>query len=514
MTESGRTEYSARNTSITLVAQMIAIIMGYVTRMVFTRTLSESYVGINSLFTDILNVLALTELGIGTAISFALYKSIAEGDIERQKSLMRLFQRIYRLVALAVAMAGMLVVPFLGYLIGDAGDVDHVFLIYLLYLVSSVISYLFAYKRMLIDAHQRSYISTLYFTFYLVIQYILQIIILITTRSLISVLIVHLLCTLGNNIFLSRKADALYPYLRDKAVEPLPAEERQGIIKNIRAMMMHKFGDVVVNNTDNLLLAGMVGIVSVAKYSNYYLIIGSIRQLLDQTFRGITASVGNLGATEKNWERVRTIFEVSFFAGQWMYGFASICLFQLLNQFISISFGKNYVFSTPLVFVLCMNFFVTGMRQAVLIFRDSLGLFRYDRYKSLVEALVNLVVSVLLVLRFGVIGVFFGTFIGTMLISFWVEPYVLYKKEFHCPIAPYFGHYAVYSAVVFTVGAITHAVCKLVCGEGFGAFITKFLICVSLPNLLFLLCYHRTREFRFLWQKLTLLLKRKRGDAQ
>ena len=512
MTEKSRTEYSARNTSIAMLSMIVAIFMGYVTRMVFTRTLSESYAGINGLFTDILNVLALSELGIGTAISYALYKPIAEQDIERQKSVMRLFRKMYRIVALLVATAGLLVVPFLGVLVHDAYDVDHIPLIYLLYLTNSVLSYLFVYKKTLVDAHQLGYIGVLYYTVFIVIQYILQIVALLTTHNFILFLLICLFCTLANNLCVARKADALYPFLREKEVEPLPREEKQGIVKNIRAMLMHKIGNVVVNNTDNLLLSSMVGIVSAGKYSNYYLIIGSVRQILDQVFKGITASVGNLGVTA-NRERVKRIFEASFFVGQWMYGFASICMFQLLNWFVAVSFGENYVFPTPVVFVLCLNFFVTGMRQTTLVFRDSMGLFWFDRYKSLAEAVINLAVSILLTLQFGIVGVFLGTFISTMLTSFWIEPYVLYQKKLKISIVPYFLHYAVYSAIVVAAGILTHIVCSWVRGDGAPAFFAELLICITLPNLLFLLCYHRTHEFRFLWQKLMKLLRRKR-DAE
>lgn len=512
MTEKSRTEYSARNTTIAMVSRIIAIVMGYLARVVFTHTLSESYVGINGLFTDILNVLALSELGIGTAITYALYRPVAEKDIERQKSVMKLYQGLYRLVALLIAAAGLLVVPFLGYFVHDAYDVDHILLIYLLYLANSVLSYLFVYKKTLVDAHQLNYIGVLYHTVFLVIQYVFQMVLLAATRNFILYLLTYLLCTAANNICIARKADSLYPYLRDENIEPLPREEKKKLIKNIKAMLLHKIGAVVVNNTDNLLLSVMVGIISVGKYANYYLVIGSVRQVLDQAFQGITASVGNLGVTE-NRERVRTIFESSFFVGQWMYGFASICLFQLLNQFVAVSFGEKYVFPSTLVFVLCLNFFVTGMRQAALIFRDSLGLFWFDRYKPLAEAAVNLTASIFLTLRFGIIGVFLGTFISTMFTSFWIEPYVLYQKRLKSPVAPYFLRYAVYSGVVFAAGFLTHTACTPVRGAGFPAFLARAFICVTVPNLLFLLCYHKTREFRFLWRKLMGLLRRKRGSA-
>lgn len=513
MTEKTRTEYSARNTTVAMISRMIAIVMGFVTRVVFTHTLSESYVGINGLFTDILNVLALSELGVGTAITYALYRPIAENDVERQKSLMKVFQGFYQMVALIIAAAGLMVIPFMGYLVKDAGDVEHIIPIYLLYLLNSVLSYLFVYKKTLMDAHQLSYIGVMYHTVFLLVQDILQIAVLLTTGNFIVFLLIYLGCTVANNVCVARKADRLYPYLRDKDVVKLPKEEKQGIFRNIRAMLMHKIGNVVVNNTDNLLISAMVGIISAGLYSNYYLIIGSVRQVLDQALQGITASVGNLGVTEDS-RRVKKIFEASFFVGQWMYGFAAICLFELLNPFVEISFGTNYVFPFELVLVLCMNFYVTGMRQATLVFRDSLGLFWYDRYKSLFEAGINLAVSVVLTLQFGIIGVFLGTLVSTVTTSFWIEPYVLYKKHLHAPVIPYFIRYAVYTAVLVLTGLITNAVCVPVEGSPWKVLLLRLPICLVVPNVLLFLCYHRTEEFRFLWRKALHLIHRKTDTAQ
>lgn len=503
MTEKSRTEYSARNTSIAMISQVVAILMGYAARIVFTRTLSESYVGINGLFTDILNVLSLSELGVSTALTYALYKPIAEQNIERQKSLMRLLKWLYRATALIIAVFGLLIVPFLGYLVKDTGDVEHVVLIYLLYLLNSVLSYLLIYKKALVDAYQQSYIGVLYYTGFFVLQSILQIVVLITTHNFLLYFLLYLLCTIGNNVCVARKADALYPFLREKDIQPLPKAEKQSIIKNMKAMLMHKIGTVVVNNTDNLLLSSMVGLISAGLYSNYYLIIGAVHRVLCQTFQGITASVGNLGATEDQ-KAVKTVFHAAFFIGQWLFGFASICLFQLVNDVVAVSFGENYLFPSLLVFVLCVNFFITGMRQPTLVFRDSLGLFWHDRYKSIAEAIINLVASIILTLRFGIVGVFLGTFLSTMLTSFWVEPYVLYHRKLESKLAPYFLRYALYTTVVLLAGVLTNIACRFV-----ALFPIRFLLCITIPNLIFLLCYHRTREFRLLWNMFIELVTKK-----
>lgn len=511
--EKSRTEYSARNTTVAIVARVIAILLGFCTRVVFTQTLSEEYVGINGLFTDILNVLALSELGIGTAITYALYKPIAEQDVEKQKALMRLYKKFYRIVAIVVLIAGLLVIPFMDVLIKNKTDVEHLTVLYLMYLANSVLSYLMIYKKTLIDAHQLSYIGVVYHTVFLIIQNVLQMLVLLVTGNFTLFLSLLIICTLLNNFFISKKADRMYPFLKEKQVKELPEEEKKGIYQNIKAMLMHKVGDVVVNNTDNLLLSSMVGIVSVGLYSNYYLVIGSIRQVLNQAFQGITASVGNLGV-EEGRERVRRIFETAFFIGQWIFGFAAICLFELLTPFVELSFGPQYVFGTEITFVLCLNFYFTGMRQATLVFRDSLGLFRYDRYKSLVEAMINLVVSIVLGYYFGTIGIFIGTLCSTLTTSLWVEPYMLYKHRLKAPVYQYFLKYIKYAAVTGGAWWITDILCRLVPGDAVKQLLLRLIICLVVPNLIFLLIHGWSREFRFALAKAKQMLLRRTNSTE
>ncbi len=510
-----RTEYSAVNTSVAILSRAIAILMGFVTRLVFTHTLNESYVGINGLFTDILNILSLTELGVGTAITYALYRPIAEKDIERQQALMRLFQLFYRVTAACVALLGLAVVPFLDVLIKNKPDVEHLTLIYLLYLANSVFSYLLVYKRTLVEAHQLNYIVLIYQTAFLVIQDICQIIVLVTTKNFILFSLLYMVCTLLGNIFLSRKADRLFPYLRNKSKAGLLKEERQEIFRNIRAMLMHKVGNVVVNNTDNLLISSFVGVISVGIYSNYFLLIGSVRQVLDQVFAGITASVGNLGATEDK-SRVQRVFEIAFFIGQWMYGFAAICLYELLNPFIEASFGEKYLFPASIVLVLCINFFINGTRKAVLTFRDSLGLFWYDRYKAVVEALLNIIISIILVRRLGTLGVFIGTFISTAATSVWVEPYVLYRFRLKTSVLAFYLKYAAYCIGVAAAWGCTELICRNITGGFIYTFGLRLMVCVIVPNALFLLFYSRTKVFRAAMEraKRVFAQRKKKGEEQ
>ncbi len=509
-----RTEYSARNTTVALLSRMTAILMGYVLRVVFTHTLSESYVGVNGLFADIIQVLSLSEMGVGTAITFALYRPVAEGDKEKQKSLMRLFQKFYRGVAFTVAAAGALLIPFMDVIIKDYGNVEHLTFIYILYLVNTVCSYLLIYKKTLMDAHQLLYIGTFYQTMSWVLQDILQIFVLIVLHDFILFLLINIATTVLSNVCISVRAGRLYPWLKEKNAVPLSNKEKKGIFSNIRAMLMHKVGTVIVNNTDNLLLSAFVGLASVGGYSNYYLVIGSVRQMLNQVYQGITASVGNLGVTEEEGH-IRQVFEAVFFLGQWMYGFAFICLYELLNPFVEISFGRQYVFPEATVFVLCVNFFVNGMRNATLTFRDSMGLFWYDRHKAIAEAVLNLGLSLLLVNGMGMTGVFLGTFFSMMLTSVWVEPYVLYKHGFHKSCTGYFIRYLIYTAVIGVGWYVTDLLCRslpaLSIRTPWQTLAGRLILCVLVPNSWFLLVYARTKEFRFLWKKAVSLIKKRRN---
>lgn len=506
-----RTEYSMRNTSVALVSRITAIVMGYLLRVVFTHTLSESYVGLNGLFIDIISVLSLSEMGISTAITFALYRPIAEGDIEKQKSLMLLYRRFYRGVVAGVAVLGLALIPFMRLLIKDYSDIDHLILIYLLYLANTVCSYLLVYKKTLLDAQQKMYIGVFYQTLSWVIMDILKIIVLLVWKNFILFLAIEIVTTLACNFCISRAADRRNPYLRDKDIKALPMEEKKEIFSNIRAMMMHKAGAVIVNNTDNLMLSAFVGLLSVGSYSNYYLLLGSVKQILNQVYQGITASVGNLGVMEDE-KRVKRVFEAAVFIGQWMYGVAFICLFELLNPFVEISFGKQFLFSGEIMFVLCLNFYLNGLRNAALTFRDSMGLFWHDRYKAILEAGLNIVFSLVLVNYMGTIGVFLGTLFSMLLSSCWIEPYILYKYGFKCSCKGYFLRQGLYIAVMAAVWLVTDAACSAVAaglGSLYAELLVRLALCMAVSNVLLLLIYGRTADFKYAVSKAAGFLKEK-----
>lgn len=504
--EIGRTEYSARNSSMALVSKIIAILLGYFARVVFTHTLSESYVSISGLFLEILNVLAISELGIGVSISYSLYGPIARGDVEKQKSLMQLYRRVYFGVIGLIVVFGGIIAAFLPRIVSDDIVVDRIYLIYFMYLADACLSYFLAYRKTIVEAHQKSYITVSIQTFSFIIQNAVQMVVLFTTKNFILYLSIRLICTLASNLTCSRYAVKNYPFIKDKDVTPLSQDEKDDIFKNVKAMMVHKIGNVVVNNTDNIFLSVLVSTLAVGSYSNYYLIIGSARQAIDQVLQGITASVGNLGHTE-SVEKMKKIFNTTFFVNQWLYSLATICMFNVLDEFVGFSFGNTYVFSRDITLVLCLVFYIKGMRQACLIFRDSMGLFRYDWMKAVAEMIINVVASLILGKMFGTIGVFIGTIICTLTTSTWVEPYVLYKHKLKEGLAGYYLKWILYTGIMLATLFTTAKICQLISLGGFGGIIIKAILSFAITNLVFLLVYSKTREFSYCMTKAKGLVK-------
>ena len=507
LAEVSRTEYSARNAAVGMAAKVLSILFGYVTRIVFVRMFASELVGVNGLLHNALFAFSLPMLGIDTALVYAMYAPVARGDLARQRALLRLYRRVYLVFSALIAAAGAALYPFLPMLAGQS--VEGLGAIYALFLAAVVCSYFWAAPGLVFLVNQRNYVNELLLAGGLLTQNILQIAALLLTRNYYLFLALNGFCTLGRNLLTTRKCRREYPQLFAPDAPRLPAEDRRGILRDIRAMLVHKIGTVIINSTDNLLLTAMFSLTAVAKYANYYLILGSAEEVLRRGIAGITASVGNVGVTEDSGF-VGRIFRVSVFAAFWVYATAASVLFSILRGFIALSFGADYVLPASLTAVICLNLYLNGMRNATLVFRDALGLFRYDRWKTVVEALVNLGASILLARWLGMVGVFLGTTVSIVLISLWVEPLILYKKYLKTPILPYFARFALYLLSAAAAAALTWLLCRPMPDGALGVLL-RLPVCLTAPTALLALLWHRSEEFRVLWEIAQPYLKRPLG---
>lgn len=492
-----RTENCIRNVKYAIVGQAAGIAISFFSRMVFVHILGREYLGLDGLFSNIISVLSIVELGVGTAIVFSMYKPLADGDEYRLKALMDVYKKAYISIGITVAAVGSALTPFLRHLIRDMPDIPYISLLYLLFVANSALSYFFSYKRSLIIADQRRYIITAYrYGFYFFVS-LAQILILIVTKAYIIYILLQIAGTLAENMLISRKADKLYPFLLKKESFRLDKEDRNRITKNIKAMIFHKLGDKVVTGTDNILISRFVGIAEVGLYSNYLLITNALNMVYGLIFQSLIASIGNLGA-EEDARKNRFIFDCINFICFWIHGFSSICLVVLLNPFIKLWLSKEYVFSHGIVLVIVFNFYINGMRKSAQAFKEAYGLFWYDRYKPLAEALINLAASVVLAIKLGIAGILLGTAVSTVTTCFWIEPYVLYKYGLKAPVSSYYKRYALNTLAMAVIGTVVMLICGVIKGETFAVFFAKAVICAVLPNVFFVLIYCRTEEFRYI----------------
>ena len=388
-----RTQKSIRNTVIALSSQAFSIILSFVVRTVFIKKLGNSYLGINGLFTNVLSILSFAELGFGTAIIYAMYKPLALNDKRKITAYMNFYAIIYRCVGIFILIIGCCMIPFLDFLLGDLSQIPaelpSIEFIYFLYLINSSGSYFFNYKRSIIIASQNGYLDSLNQLIFTIIRNIFQILILIYFKSFVGYLSIQICITFLSNIMISYKASKIFPYLKIYKKERLNKNEIKKIIKNVIAMACHKFGSVIISGTDNILITKYVGLIATGQYSNYVLLKNTIRTVYLQILDPITASVGNLIATE-DVERGYDLYRKILFLNSYIAIFCTTCLVILSNMFIQLFWGSESIMLEMVVICIMINFYINCIRKTSQIYIDTIGLFWQIKWKSIIEAVINL----------------------------------------------------------------------------------------------------------------------------
>lgn len=487
----------AKNFKFTAASEFVLAVLKFVSRRVFVLFLGKEYLGISGLFTDILSVLSLAELGFSVSITYSLYRPVAQRDVELIKSLMRLYRRVYQIVGAAVLAMGLALTPFLDFFVKEMPEgIPHISLIYMMNVVNVSVSYFFIYKSTLLFVYQRKYIDAMIRTAVAVAAAAAQIVVLLLTKNYLAYLAIAIGGTLVQNAAVSMKTDQLYPYLRERDIAPLPTEILKDIRRNVSAMILNRVGAVAVFSTDNILISKFVGVAAAGVYSNYVMIRSFLNLMTNTLFNALTPALGNLNATETADKRRRAFRRLCFFSA-WLFGWMSVCLLWLYDPFIDIWLGGGYLLPRPAVLLIVANFYMNGMRVPIANTRSVMGLFWDERYKSILEALLNLVISVILAGRWGLVGVLAGTLISTAALPFWIEPLGLYRYGLKLPAGEYFVCYFLHLLVTAAAGVLTGLLCQMAGGTAAGFFL-KAVFCAVVPNVVYLAVYHRSDEFRFL----------------
>lgn len=455
MNQRSRVENSLKNSLFGVFSQATNILLGLVVRTFFIHFLSKEYLGINGLFTNILTMMSLAEMGIGSAIVFSMYKPIAENDYRQIAKLMNFYKRAYEIIGIVVAGVGLCIVPFLKYIIKDQPNIDNLTIIYLLYLSNTVLSYFVAYKQSIFNADQRVRVIHSFRLVFYIVRSILQIIILIFLRNFVLYLLVQVICTFLENLAISLYADHKYSFLREYRMEKLTSEERKPIIKNIKALFIYKIGSTALDGTDNIIISAFDGIISVGLLSNYSLITNSVQMLLSQVTNSLTGSVGNFIAQEKE-ERYEELLDRITFLYFVLYGGSCVILMACLSTFVKIWAGESFVLSFWIVFIHCINMYIYGMMNAVWTFRSTMGLFVHGKWRPLISAVINIVVSIVLAQKIGLLGVILGTTITRITTNVWYDPYIVFKYGLKKKPVKYYLKWIGYLFVICTLVLLMH----------------------------------------------------------
>lgn len=497
-----RFKNSLKNFSASFFSQIFIMVFTFICRTIFVKLLATEYLGLSGLFTNILSVLALSELGIGNAIIVHLYKPIAEQDEITICRYMNFYAIAYRVIGIAILVFGVLSVPFLPFLVNTDIDIPHLEIIYFLYIANTAVSYFCAYKRTILTVDQKEYINTINRNAFTLIQNVLQIIVLLLTRNYIFYVATMVVCTLLSNVRISVIADKKYPYLRANKSERLGKNEILELLKSLKAILYYKLGNTIINSTDNILISTILGVYYVGLYSNYSMLVGVVTTFATMIFAACSASLGNYNASE-NERNVYFMFRVMSLLAVWVYGFASICFACLFQPFIKLWIGEKFLMDNITMLLVVVAFFLKGVIAVSGTFVDITKLFVRTRMVPIIMATINILVSIVAAKAIGLTGIILGTIVSYIVTQLWVNPYILCKYRFCVPFWKYVSFFSMGILLVIFAFFVTSYIARLT-----DVFIMKVGICVIVPNILFVVVMMKTKEFRYIMSKIIGMIKR------
>lgn len=507
--ETSRTKQSIRNSIVAFTSYFFKLIISFIARTFFIYILSAEYLGLNSLFSNILNLLSLAELGFGSAIAFAMYSPIAKNDIEKIKSLLNFYKKVYFSVGIVIIAVGLSLVPALPYLIKDTPNVDvNIKIVYVVFVLNSGLSYFFAHRKTLLFAYQRNDVETLINVVSVVLLNVLQIILLYLTKNYYVYIILMPICTIIELIFVLIITYKMFPKIKGKASNLL-VEEKRNIVKNVYAMSLHKIGGVVLTGTDSLVISSVLGLTILGFYSNYLYITTMLTSLLILFSNSVKGSVGNLISLE-SVEHNRQVFFKLNLVMRCFTGLFAVCFFVLIQSFMDIWAPDNYKkLSIYVVGLFAVYIYLSGNRGIIQAYRDAKGLFRQNRYAPVVECVLNLGISIGCAFWFGIEGVILGTVISLLLVPFWVEPFIVFKFYFKDELKNFWVGYFIHTALTILAGGLCFVVCYFIPNKGVALWLVEALVCLVIVTLIYYLAYFKTKEFKELVELVKNLIKKK-----
>ncbi len=492
--------------------QILTIILGFIGRTVFIKCLSVEYLGISGLFSNVLSILSMTELGFSSAISYHLYGLLAQKDEKEIAGVINFYKNVYRVIALCVFVLGMLFVPFFKYIVKDVSfSLEYVTLIYIIYLLKTVFSYLLCYKQTLATADQNHYILVQVDMIMHIVMSVVNILILVIFGNYVVYLVVEILIGFLTRFLQTKRVDKYYPYINQKA--KIPAERRSNIIRDVKNIFFGKVSTVIVTSTDNILISIFASTLTVGFYSNYSMIIGYIQVFCNHFTNATHHSLGNMLATETKEHSITTIERLTYII-YYLASFCAVCLFNLLNPFISLWVGDEYLLSLCIVAVCVLNFFTQIMKTPIWYSVGGLGYFKEDRNIAIYGALSNLIVSIALGYFWGLLGIFIGTAFS-QITQFILKSKLLYGKYQQKSCMPYLLKVSVLTLLTcFLCGTVWFINGFINIPNGIISLFVKAAISGAFPILFNVLIFRKSDSMTYLKKLILRKLKRRENKGK
>ena len=494
-----RTEAVIKNSYWGLVNKVINIVLSFVSRTVFIYFLGVTYLGVNGLYVEILAMLSLTELGFSTALLVAMYKPIADNDKQRILQLLDFYKKTYRVIAIIIASIGIALVPFLQYIIKGADSLTlfNLRLYFIIYLANTVVGYFVSYKFCYVNALQKNYMATNFNLVTNVVTIVAQCVVIWLTKSFLFYLLTHTILLAISKFIKAAYFNKKFPILKERPEHVLTKDERAPIFKEVKNRAIHQFSAVAIHSTDNIIIATLtgLGVTAVGLVSNYTMLINAVVGFIVIFFSSLTTSFGNLVATSTTENYRKTFLDLNF-VNFWLYGFCSIAFLVLIPPFITLWLGAEFLIDKASFLLIVLNCYLLGQFTVYNNVREVKGNFGKDKWMSLSEALINLVVSIICAYYLGLVGVYIGTIASKVFYTI-ARPIATYRFMTDKSPWDYFSRFIKYFCATVLAGAVTYLACSCVLTKvNVFTFIVAMAIVALIPNLIFLCLFFRDSEFK------------------
>lgn len=475
--------------------KLYQIILPFIMRTAMVYSLGVEYLGLNSLFTSVLQVLNMAELGVGSAMVFSMYRPIAEDDDGRICSLMKLYRLYYRIIGAVVLAAGLILLPFIPNLIeGDVPSDINIYWLYLLNLAATVLTYwLFAYRNSILQAHQRNDVVSKVTILTDTLKYGLQLAAIFLLSNYYYYVIAMLVSQIAANIMTAVASKRLYPQFSPRG--KLPKDQVREINNRIRDLFTSKVGGTIVISADTIVVSAFLGLTVLAVYQNYYFILTAIIGIVAILFKACMAGIGNsliVETKEKNYGD----FKKFTFITVWVAGFCTSCLLCLYQPFMRIWVGEELLLEHTAVICFCIYFFIYEINQLLNTYKDAGGIWHEDRFRPLVTGLANLAMNLIMVQFWGIYGVLLSTVLSMLLVGMpWILHNLFSTLFERSRMQDYLRHLLLYTAVSAAACTVTGALCHLVALGDWATLIIRGVMCCVIPNAVFFLAYRKLPEF-------------------